>query len=142
MSFSIYHNFVIKAPAAKVFKAISLPEHLDNWWPLKSSGAPVLGTTYNFNFTDAYNWFGTVAKCIPNASFHIKMTDADADWNLTTFGFDLEEKEGGTSVQFSHTNWPACNVEFKQSSYCWAILLNGLKNYVEKGIIIPFEERE
>jgi uncharacterized protein YndB with AHSA1/START domain len=141
-SFAIYHNFVINGSLKAVFDAITLPKHLNNWWPLASSGEPKVGTIYNFNFTDAYNWFGSVVKCDPNTSFYIKMTEADADWNPTTFGFDLEEIGDSVSVKFSHTNWPVCNIEFKQSSYCWAILLNGLKNYVEKGVIIPFENRE
>ncbi|MFY0604794.1 MAG: SRPBCC domain-containing protein [Flavobacteriaceae bacterium] len=119
-----------------------MPKHLNNWWPLASSGAPKSGNTYNFNFTDAYNWYGKVVECNTNATFYIKMTASDSDWNPTTFGFDLEEHNGVVSVKFSHTNWPACNTEFKQSSYCWAILLQGLKNYVEKGIVIPFEDRE
>lgn len=140
--FAIYHNFVVKASAKEVFDAITLPEHLNNWWPLTSSGTPAVGASYNFNFTDVYDWYGEVSKCIPNRSFYIKMTASDADWNPTTFGFELEALEQGVSVKFSHTNWPVCNAEFKQSSYCWAILLQGLKNYVEKGIVIPFEERE
>lgn len=140
--FAIYHNFVIKATAKEVFDAVSLPEHLNNWWPLRSSGTPAVGNRYNFNFTDAYNWFGEVVVCTPNTSFHIHMTESDADWSPTTFGFELEEIDHGVSVQFSHVNWPECNKEFKQSSYCWAILLNGLKNYVEQGIVIPFEDRE
>ncbi|MEQ8573885.1 MAG: SRPBCC domain-containing protein, partial [Fulvivirga sp.] len=74
--------------------------------------------------------------------FHIKMTDADEDWNPTSFGFDLTELEGGVDVKFWHVGWPECNHHFRRSSYCWAILLQGLKNYIEKGIIIPFEERE
>ena len=70
------------------------------------------------------------------------LTSSD-DWNLTTFGFKLKFLgKKSTQVHFSHTNWLHCNAEFKQSSYCWAILLNGLKNYVEKGIVIPFTERE
>ncbi|MDT7833115.1 SRPBCC domain-containing protein [Flavobacteriaceae bacterium S356] len=140
--FAIYHNFVIHATAKEVFDAVSLPEHLNNWWPLQSSGIPAVGNRYNFNFTDTYNWFGHVSTCEPSTSFFIKMTESDADWSPTTFGFELEEMDGGVSVKFSHTNWPQCNTEFKQSSYCWAILLNGLKNYVEKGIVIPFEDRE
>ena len=28
------------------------------------------------------------------------MTDADSDWNPTTFGFDLIEVDNGTRVQF------------------------------------------
>ncbi len=139
--FSIYHNLLIKASAKKVFDAISLPEHLNNWWSLKSSGEPKSGTIYNLNFTDAYNWYGQVSEVKENESFFIQMTDADDDWNPTTFGFAMEEKENGTYVRFSHTGWPEENDHLKHSSFCWAILLNGLKNYVEKGIIIPFEER-
>lgn len=140
--FSIYHNLLIKAESETLFAAITIPKHLNNWWPLRSSGEPKLGTIYNFNFTDAYNWYGEVVECEQNRSFFIKMTDADEDWNPTTFGFTLEEKENGTYLRFSHIGWPKDNDHLKHSSFCWAMLLNGLKNYVEKGIIIPFDERE
>ena len=76
-----------------------------------------------------------------NKSFHIQMTDADEDWNPTTFGFDLRETEQGVWLEFWHKNWPELNHHFRRSSCCWAILLKGLKDYVEKGIIVPFEER-
>lgn len=141
MSYNIYHNLQIKAPAKKVFDAVSQPVHLNNWWTLKSSGKPELHSEYNLNFTDTYNWFCKVSKIIPNKSFHLKMTDADKDWNPTTFGFDLESNENGTMLKFSHVNWQNADDHFKHSSFCWALLLNGLKNYLEKGIIIPFEER-
>ena len=141
-SYAIYHNLPIKASAKEVFDSISLPEHFYNWWPLKSSGEPKVGAVYNLNFTDAYNWFGEVSACEINRSFFIKMTDSDKDWNPTTFGFTLEEKENGIYLRFSHTDWLENNDELKHSSFCWAMLLNGLKNYVEKGIIVPFEERE
>lgn len=70
------------------------------------------------------------------------MTKSDTDWNATSFGFDLKTIDKAVSIEFWHVNWPECNAEYKQSSYCWALLLNGLKNYIEKGIIIPFEDRE
>lgn len=139
--FSIYHNFFINAPRHKVFDAISLPEHLNNWWTLNSSGTPQIGATYNLNFTDKYDWFCKVVAYEPNKSFHLKMTKSDKDWDSTTFGFDLEEKNTGTYIKFSHINWLEENDHLKHSSFCWALLLNGLKNYIEKGIIIPFEER-
>jgi uncharacterized protein YndB with AHSA1/START domain len=141
MPFNIYHNLQIKASEKEVFDSISQPKHLDNWWTLKSSGKPELNSEYNLNFTDAYNWFCKVSKVVPNKSFHLKMTDSDQDWNPTTFGFDLEENQNGTLIKFSHINWQEANHHFKHSSFCWAILLNGLKNYLEKGIIIPFEDR-
>jgi uncharacterized protein YndB with AHSA1/START domain len=139
--FNIYHNFPINALPNKVFKAIANPKDLVHWWPLKCSGSPKNGEEYNFYFGEPYDWYGKVTECKENESFHIKMTKSDNDWNPTTFGFDLIQNEGTTWVHFTHKNWPEENNHFKHSSYCWALLLNGLKNYVEKGIIIPFEER-
>jgi hypothetical protein len=70
------------------------------------------------------------------------MTKSDKNWNTTTFGFDIEEIKDAVLLKFKYINWPKCNAEFRQSSFCWAMLLNGLKNYIEKGEIIPFNERE
>jgi len=141
MSYNIYHNLLIKASEKEVFDAVSSSEHLNNWWTLKSSGRPEVGSEYNLNFTDDYNWFCKVSEVKINESFHLKMTQSDKDWNPTTFGFDLEVQNNGTMLKFSHINWKEDNHHFKHSSFCWAMLLNGLKNYLEKGIIIPFEER-
>ncbi|MCK0178043.1 SRPBCC domain-containing protein [Flavobacteriaceae bacterium S0862] len=141
MSFNIYHNLVINASLKEVFDVVSLPNHLDNWWTLKSSGKPELHTEYNLNFTDEYDWYCKVSKVELIKSFHLKMTKSDDDWNSTTFGFDLEEANNGTLLKFSHINWPKENNHFKHSSFCWALLLNGLKNYLEKREIIPFDKR-
>jgi len=141
-NFTIYHDLIIHAPLDEVFESVTRPEHLVNWWPLRCTGAVEKGAEYNFYFTAEYDWFGEVTECILNEAFYIKMTKADADWNTTSFGFDLEELEGGTQLHFWHKDWPECNAHFKIASFCWAMLLNGLKNYVEEGIVIPFEERQ
>lgn len=137
----IYHNLLIKSDAKKVFDAFTNPIHLNNWWTLTSSGTPVLDSEYNLNFTDQYNWFGTVSKVIENQCFFITMTISDEDWNGTTFGIELENHTEGTYLKFSHKNWQKDNDHFKHSSFCWALLLKGLKDYLEKGIVIPFESR-
>ena len=141
-TFDIYHDLVIKASGKEVFDAVSLPQHLNNWWTLKCTGTPELGEEYNFFFTPEYNWFGKVSTCEPNRAFHIKMTQADEDWNPTSFGFDIEELSDGLRLKFSHKNWPHCNEHFRHSSYCWATLLGYLKNYLEKGVVVQFEDRE
>ena len=141
MSYNIYHNLEIKASPNEVFDAVSQPKHLDKWWSLKSSGKPEIDAEYNLNFTDQYNWFCKVSKIKQNETFHLKMTKSDKDWMPTTFGFDLEKTDNGTMLMFSHVNWPEANHHFKHSSFCWAMLLNGLKNYLEKRVVLPFEER-
>lgn len=139
--YNIYHHLRMEVKPNVVYDAVTMPEHLNNWWPLRSSGKPKAGAEYNFYFGDEYNWFGNVIDFKPNRTFHIKMTTSDEDWKHTSFGFDLEEDEKGTKVTFQHIDWPRCNTHFKTASYCWAILLKDLKNYVEKGTVVPFEER-
>ncbi|WP_109436829.1 SRPBCC domain-containing protein [Aquimarina sp. AU119] len=141
-TFSIYHDLFILASIKEVFDGVSVPDHLVNWWPKKCTGTPELEQEYNFYFPPEYDWYGKVTTCKPNKSFHITMTKSDKDWNNTSFGFDLEEIKDGVQLKFWHKGWPKCNDEFRQSSFCWAMLLSGLKNYIEKGIIIPFQERE
>ena len=138
---AIHHDLMIDAPIEKVYKAISYPADLINWWPQQCSGTPKEGAEYNFQFGPEYNWYGVVEKSIPNQSFHIKMTQSDEDWNPTSFGFELHEKKNKIALSFSHRNWAECNEHFRISSFCWAMLLNGLKNYAERGEIVPFEKR-
>lgn len=141
MSNAIYFNFIIDSDKFSVYRAISQPEQLINWWPLKCSGIPKVGAEYNFNFTDEYNWFAEVSHCKQWEEIHYKMTVSDTDWNPTTFGFKLKEKDSSICLNFFHKDWPECNNHFKHSSFCWAMLLKGLKDYLEKGIIIPFNDR-
>jgi uncharacterized protein YndB with AHSA1/START domain len=139
--YSIYHDLIITAPINKVFQAVTNPVHLINWWPLKCKGNPNENEEYNFYFSPDYDWYGKVIKIEKNKSFYIKMTKSDPDWDPTSFGFDLEKNGKDVTVKFWHAGWPECNAHFRRSSFCWALLLNGLKNYLEKGIIIPFEDR-
>ena len=139
--YTILHDVTIKAPAAKIFDAITQPRALENWWPLRCSTDNQTPATYNFYFTDEYDWYGVVSKVEKNKSFHIRMTQSDEDWAPTTFGFDLEDANGLVLVKFHHSGWQSTNHHFRRTSYCWAILLHGLKRYIEEGHIIPFEER-
>jgi len=137
----IYHDVFIKAPKEKVFAYFTQAEHLINWWPETCYGTPRKNAQYNFTFGPKYNWFGKVTKCRRNSFFYIKMTQSDKDWDSTTFGFSLSTVKDGTQLKFSHTGWQTNNHHFRRSSYSWAILLNGLKDYVENGKIVPFRNR-
>lgn len=140
-AYTIYHDLFIKSSLDRTFEAISEPEHLVNWWPLKCTGKVGLGEEYNLYFTDEFNWYGKVTEITPNERFVIRMTKSDEDWSSTKFGFQLEDKGGVIQVKFFHSGWKEQNEHFRIASFCWAMLLNGLKNYLEKGIIIPFEDR-
>ena len=140
-NFGIYHDLTIYASIEKVFEAVSEPKHLVNWWPLKCTGKPELGATYNFYFTPKYDWYGKVNGIIINQTFSVKMTKSDLDWDATIFGFDMTEENGSVYLRFTHLGWPECNAHYRIASFCWAMLLKGLKDYLEKGIVVPFEDR-
>ena len=130
MGHSIYFSFFIKAGKKSVFEAISQPSQLEKWWPLKCSGIPEVGSTYNFNFTDEYDWYAEVKSCKTSDHIHYKMIKSDGDWNPTTFGFDLEEDLSGV---------PALQPELKDKAAYYSTLVNtgimaigsfGLKKFV------------
>jgi uncharacterized protein YndB with AHSA1/START domain len=139
--FDIHHNFVVKAPSKKVFEAFCTPQGLDSWWTLQSLGNPEIGNIYTFYFDPEYDWRAEVIHCIPGRELTWKMIRTMEDWKDTKVGFELEEKEGNTHVHFFHLGWAAANEHFGITTFCWGQLLNGLKNYVEKGIIIPHSQR-
>jgi len=101
----------------------------------------LLGEEYNFYFGPGYDWYAKVIKAKEGKSFHMKMTKSDEDWNPTSFGFDFENKSEKALLKFWHNGWPECNAHYRHSSFCWAIWLKALKDYIENDIVIPFEER-
>ena len=141
MKYSIYHDIIIQAKKEKIFNALTLPKHLNNWWTLKSKGFPLVGSEYNFYFSEDYNWYAKVIFSDTLKGFHLKMTNSDEDWDPTSFGFDFEDVSDGVILKFWHKNWLHQNHHFRHTSYCWALLLNALKNYIEKGIVISYKNR-
>ena len=138
----ILHQFNIKASHQKIFDAFCTVDGLNNWWPSKSTGQPKSGQEYVFWFGPEYDWRGVVTHAVPGKSLTWKMSQASEDWMGTEVGFDLSTIKDGTRVSFFHKGWKEPNEHYAISSFCWASLLTGLKNYVEKGTIVPFEERQ
>jgi uncharacterized protein YndB with AHSA1/START domain len=88
-----------------------------------------------------YDWRARVIEAEPNRKLTWQMTSAMDDWMNTHVGFSLKEENGVTQVKFSHLYWKELNDHFAIATFCWGQLLNGLKQYAEEGIIIPFEKR-
>jgi uncharacterized protein YndB with AHSA1/START domain len=135
--FDIHHNFVVKGTPEKVFETFTTPQGLDSWWTLQSSGVPEIGNLYTFYFGPEYDWRAEVIHKISDSDLTWKMVKTMDDWRDTKVGFELTEKDGNTQVHFFHLGWAHPNEHFGITTFCWGQLLNGLKNYVEKGIIIP-----
>lgn len=141
MSYAIHHALNIKSDIETVFESISQGEHINNWWTLKSESNCTLNGVYRFYFTQEYDWYAAVSELSKPNQIEIKMTKCSKDWEDTSFGFMLERKADQVQVNFYHSDWQENNFHFQHTSYCWALLLKGLKDYIERGIIVPFGQR-
>jgi len=137
----ILQDLPIAAPPARVFAAVSEPALLDQWWTLRSSGSPVVGSNYTLDFGPQYIWQAMVTAAAPGQAFEWRLTRADADWTGTLVGFELAPAGSGTQVRFHHTGWPAANEHFRISSHCWAMYLRILRRHLEHGETVPYERR-
>jgi uncharacterized protein YndB with AHSA1/START domain len=137
----IHHIFFVQSNPQKVFDAFCTERGLNSWWTLESKGQPVPGNMYTFYFGPEYDWSAEVVHCIPGKELTWRMRETMDDWKRTQVGFQLSEKNKGTSVAFFHTGWREANEHFGITNFCWAMLLNGLKNYVERGLGVPHASR-
>ena len=99
------------------------------------------GAEYELWFGPEYDWRAKVTRCVADAAFELQMTRADADWLGTRVGFRLATKDASTWVQFYHTGWPKLNEHYRISCHCWAVYLRILRRYLERGEIVPYEDR-
>ena len=138
----IYHDFPIVASQAQIFQAISSPEGLNAWWTRRAAGQPGTGQIYQFWFGPEYDWRGRVTKYDENERLEWEIVEADEDWTGTRVGFQLIPRDGYTQTRFYHTGWKDLNDHFRRSSYCWAMYLRVMKSYIEKGKMVPYENRQ
>jgi uncharacterized protein YndB with AHSA1/START domain len=137
----ILQDFPIAAEPARVYRAVSEPALLDEWWTLRSTGTPSLGARYDLDFGPGYKWAAVVTKAEPGSAFELRMTDADGDWVGSQVGFDLQPSSSGTQVRFYHCGWPEANEHYRISCHCWALYLRILRRHIEKGESVPYEQR-
>lgn len=138
----IYHDVHIKADSREIYNALSDPEHLINWWPLQCIGTARLGEVYSFYFGPEYDWLAKVVSIKENSHIEFEMVQTMPDWEETNFGFTINpDKENTCVLSFKHEGWKTNSHHFRVTSYCWALLLKGLKDYVEEGKIVPFKNR-
>jgi uncharacterized protein YndB with AHSA1/START domain len=137
----IVQLFSIKSAPEKIYAAVSSPAGLDAWWTKRCSGKAQEGARYELFFGPGYDWRAVVSQCIPDRKFELRFISAHEDWQGARVGFALEEKGGATEVRFHHLGWPAANDHFQASCYCWAMYLRLLKRYVERGEVVPYEQR-
>jgi len=134
----IIHRVGIKAPAAKVYAALSTIDGLAGWWTRATTGSSQVGETINFRFhTPAGDEIGgfdmDVLELVPEQKVRWRVESGPAEWVGTDIEFVLSRQDEHTIVMFGHRQWRE-EVEF--TSHCstkWATFLLSLRDLVETG---------
>ena len=137
----IYSDFPINVPAAEVFRAVSTPAGLDQWWTKRSAGTPAPDAEYELWFGPEYDWRARVTVCAAPQRFELEITRAGEDWRGTRVGFEIAGTGASSQVRFHHVGWPESNEHYRVSCYCWPMYLRILRRYLEHGETVPYERR-
>lgn len=134
----IIHRVGIKAPASKVYEALSTVEGISGWWTQQTSGTSQIGKTIVVRFLspegkEIGSMNMEVKALEPGRKVHWTFTAGPDEWVGTNATFDLHQEGDYTIVIFGHRNWRQA-VEF--TAHCsmkWAIFMLSLKELVETG---------
>ena len=134
----IVHRVGIKAPASKVYSALSTVDGLAGWWTTATTGSPEVGGDIAFRFfTEAGDEIGgfemDVLELVPDQKVRWRVKAGPAEWVGTDIEFALSRQDDYTIVMFGHRKWRE-EVEFM--SHCstkWGTFLLSLRDMVETG---------
>jgi uncharacterized protein YndB with AHSA1/START domain len=135
---NIVHRIGIKAPAAKVYAALSTIEGLAGWWTRDTGGSSQVGGSIAFTFRNAAGaqvgrFEMDVLELSPGDKVRWRVKSGPPEWVGTHVSFCLAEQEGVTIVLFSHRDWRE-EVEFMaHCSMKWSVFLLSLRDLVEHG---------
>jgi uncharacterized protein YndB with AHSA1/START domain len=134
----IVHRVGIKAPASKVYAALTTIDGLAGWWTNDTSGNAKVGGNIAFRFrTPAGDEIGgfemDVLEQSPDRAVRWRVKDGPSEWIGTDIEFVLDRQDDYTIVRFGHRKWRE-EVEF--TAHCstkWATFLLSLRDLVETG---------
>ena len=134
----IIHRVGIKAPASKVFAALSTIDGLAGWWTTATTGSPEVGGDIAFRFqTETGAEIGgfdmDVLELTPEQKVRWRVKAGPDEWVETDIEFTLSRQDDYTIVLFGHRHWRE-EVEFMaHCSTKWATFLLSLRDFVETG---------
>jgi len=134
----IVHRVGIKAPASKVYAALSTIDGLAAWWTASTTGSSKVGGAVAFRFsTETGEEIGgfdmDVLELVPDQKVRWRVKEGPAEWVGTDIEFLLSRQDDYTIVMFGHRKWRE-EVEF--TAHCstkWATFLLSLRDLVETG---------
>lgn len=135
---NIRHNLIIKANIDEVYQAITSEDGLKQWWTDSVTAKPIEGHVNHFRFEGDYSKKMKIIKLESPMIILWKCIDGDKEWIGTDISFELEQREQGVVLKFSHLNWKEESNFFGFCSHQWGRYLDSLKSLCETGLGKPY----
>jgi uncharacterized protein YndB with AHSA1/START domain len=137
----ILHRFTIDAPRERVHELIATADGTERWW------------TAHPNVREGSRLQVFIREGSPIAVFDVieeapgrvvwNVAEGPGDWIGTTITFALTEREdGGTTLLFTHADWPQGNEFMAGCATNWGAYLASLKVGAERGDFAPYPAGE
>lgn len=134
----IKQTHTIKAPADRVFRALTDGGEITRWFATSAKSDPKAGGRfrYDFVFADAsknHTTEGEYRQLTPGKSVAYSWPAGQAQ-HPTEVVYTLSPKDGGTELTLVHSGWKADAAEsMKEHDMGWGFFLSNLKSYLEEG---------
>lgn len=140
--YNIEQTQYVKAPADRIFDALTTKEGLFEIWTEKLIVKPEIGFINEFDFDDNYATRFKVLAMERPRRIRWECVESDQEWVGTSLSFDIEQREKFAAVTFKHSNWRELTEFYRACNYNWGWFLYSLKLYCEKGEGIPYQRRQ
>jgi uncharacterized protein YndB with AHSA1/START domain len=134
----IIHRIGIKAPASRVYKAVSTVPGVAGWWTKETTGSSKVGGEIRFLFhADDGSVMGDMRAKVKtlkkNRRVAWRVIDGPAEWIGSEITFDISAGRGMTILLFGHRKWKKTAEFMAHCSMKWATFLLSLRQLVETG---------
>lgn len=128
----ILHQVTLAASAEQVFDALTTRDGLAGWWTADVRGECAEGGTLEFGFDDHRVVFRMrVDELAPRERVAWTCLGEVDEWTGTRVQFELEERDGHTTLRFTHAGWASTEGAFRVCNTDWGRLMHSLKDHVE-----------
>ncbi|MFF2089542.1 SRPBCC domain-containing protein [Paenibacillus sp. NPDC058174] len=118
---NIEHLQTVNAPASTVYEALTTAKGLSEIWTSELIVSDQIGYINEFRFGGKGLTKMRVDELITDKKILWQCVDSNPEWIGTTISFDMEEKNGKTSIIFRQMNWQKVTAFYRLCNYNWAI---------------------
>ncbi|MBU6329830.1 MAG: SRPBCC domain-containing protein [Acidobacteria bacterium] len=129
---SLDHELSINASPQRVYRALTTPDGLRGWFSTGSEGSGAPGTNWDMAFAGSSTRFiWEITTSTPDTTVAWRCLEGPGDSPGTSVTFDLDQRNGGTLLRFSHSGWPHTEGNFVRCNTLWGGLLHRLADFAE-----------